>query len=67
MKTTIEIPDKELKEARKFTGAKTNGSAIVTAVIDFNRRRRLEKIASLLGTFEDFMTAEELQKMREES
>ena len=67
MKTTIDIPEKDLKEVMQFTGAKTKGDAIGVAVTDFNRRKRLEKLASMLGTFEDFMTLDELNKMREES
>lgn len=67
MKTTIEIPDKELKQVMKFTGARTKREAVVAAVADFNRRKRLEKLAGMLGTFEDFMTLDELKKMREES
>lgn len=67
VKTTIDIPDKELKEVMKFTGAKTKREAVVVAVADFNRRKRLENLAGMLGTFEDFMTLDELNKMREES
>jgi hypothetical protein len=67
VKTTIEIPDKELKQVMKFTGARTKRDAVVAAVADFNRRKRLEKLAGMLGTFEDFMTLDELKKMREES
>lgn len=51
----------------KFTGARTKREAVVAAVADFNRRKRLEKLAGMLGTFEDFMTLDELKKMREES
>ena len=41
MKTTIDIPEKELSDAIRFTGAKTRREAVVTAVADFNRRREL--------------------------
>lgn len=40
--------------------------AIVTSLVDFNRRRRLKKMAKQFGTFEDILTQEELRLMREE-
>ncbi len=66
MKTTIDIPDRELKEAIKHTRAKTKRDAVVQALTDFNRRRRLAELARMLGTFKDFMTQEDLKIMREE-
>ncbi|MEK6679112.1 MAG: type II toxin-antitoxin system VapB family antitoxin [Nitrospirota bacterium] len=66
MKTTIDIPDDDLKEAIKYTGAKTKREAVVYALKDFNRRRRLAKLAKMLGTFKDFMTQDELKTMRED-
>ncbi len=66
MKTTIDIPDKELKEAIRYTGAKTKRDAVVYAIKDFNRRRRLAELAKVLGTFKDFMTQEDLKVMRED-
>ena len=64
MKTTLDIPEKELKDAIKFTGAKTKREAIVTAVADFNRRARLAKLAGKLGTFKNFISSEDLKKLR---
>jgi len=37
----------------------------VTAVLDFNRRKRLEKLALKFGSFEEVMTQEDLRRMRE--
>lgn len=65
MKTTIDIPEKELEEAIRHTGAKTKKMAIVYVVRDFNRRRRLQELSKMLGTFEKFMTRDELMKDRE--
>jgi Arc/MetJ family transcription regulator len=67
MKTTIDIPDKELRDAMKFTGARSKREAVVTALADFNRRQRLQRLAQQFGTFDDFLTQEELQRMREEA
>ena len=66
MKTTIDIPEEELKKAIKYTGAKTKREAVVYAIKDFNRRQRLAELAKILGTFEDFMSQDDLKKMRED-
>lgn len=65
MKTTVDIPEEALREAIAHTRARTKREAIVTAVLDFNRRKRLEKLVQQLGTFEDVMTREELRRVRE--
>jgi len=64
MKTTVDIPDQELKDAMTFTGAKTKREAIVTAVSDFNRRQRIARLTRHLGTCKGLMTVEELGRMR---
>ena len=66
MKTTIDIPKKELEDAIRFTNSKTKREAIVTILIDFNNRVRREKIAEKFGTFENFITQKELREQREE-
>jgi len=66
VKTTIDIPEKELQEAIKFTRAKTKKEAIVFAVRDFNRRQRLTRLAEVLGTFNEFMDQDDLKLMRED-
>lgn len=66
MKTTIDIPENELKQVMKFTGAKTKKAAVVFALKEFNKKQRLANLAGMLGTFEDFMTQDELKIMREE-
>lgn len=66
MKTTIDIPEEDLKEIIKYTGAKTKRDAVVHAVKDFNRRHRLAELAKSLGTFKDFMSQEDLREMRED-
>ncbi|MBC8094201.1 MAG: type II toxin-antitoxin system VapB family antitoxin [Akkermansiaceae bacterium] len=65
MKTTIDIPDKLLAEAMKFTGAKTKREAVLTAVERFNHLKRLERLnARVRGQFRAFMTQDELKSMR---
>lgn len=66
MKTTIDIPESELQEVMRLTGAQTKREAVVTAITDFNRRMRLEALADQLGTFDSVMTVSELLRRREE-
>ena len=64
MKTTIDIPDKELKDAMRFTKATTKREAVVTALKEFNRRQRIAAFAKHFGTSDTFMTHRELMKLR---
>ncbi|MDN5849546.1 MAG: type II toxin-antitoxin system VapB family antitoxin [Nitrococcus sp.] len=64
MKTTVDIPENELRDAMRFTRAKTKREAIVSAIADFNRRRRMAELAKHAGTCEELITAEELQIQR---
>ncbi len=38
MKTSLDIPEKELMDVMRFTKAKTKRDAIVTAVREYNQR-----------------------------
>ena len=67
MKTTIDIPEKELRDAMKYTGARSKREAVVAALVDFDRRQRLLRLTQQFGTFEELMTHEELRRMREEA
>jgi Arc/MetJ family transcription regulator len=66
MKTTVDIPDEALKEVLRNTGAKTKREAILTAIDEFNRRRRLAKLTTRFGSFEGFISNDELERLREE-
>ena len=66
MKTTVDIPEHDLKEVLKHTRAGTKTEAVARAVADYNRRQRLTKLAGKLGTFQDLVTREELLKTRAE-
>jgi Arc/MetJ family transcription regulator len=68
MKTTIDIPEKLLRETIRRTSAKTKREAVVTALEKFNRLQRLRELnAKLKGTFVGFMTQEDLKVMREDA
>ena len=64
MKMTIDIPQSELSDAIRFTGATTKREAVVTAIAEFNRRRRIAALAKYAGTCPNLMTVSELQKQR---
>ena len=64
MKTTVDIPDDVLREAIKHTNADTKRDAVVGALREFNRRRRLEDLLARMGKSDTFMTQEELMDMR---
>jgi len=64
MKTTVDIPERELEDAIRFTNAKTKREAIVGAIADFNRRMRMAELVRFAGTCDDLMTPDELQALR---
>ena len=51
MKTTIDIPDAALADAMRFTGAKTKREAVVKALEEFNRLRRVQDLVASFGTW----------------
>ena len=62
MKTTVDIPENELKDAMRFTRAKTKREAVVTILQEFNRRRRMAELVKYAGTFDDrFPTNDEIE------
>lgn len=48
------------------TGAATKREAVVTAIESFNRRKRLAAVVKEFGTMKDFMTRDDLARMRED-
>jgi Arc/MetJ family transcription regulator len=64
MKTTVDIPDGELAEAMRFAGARTKREAIVTAIKDYNRRKRMARLVRHAGTCSKLQTVEQLQRQR---
>ncbi len=61
MKTTIDIPDKELEDAMQFLHAKSKREAVVTALRDFNRRHRMARLLRFSGKC-DFDTNAAIEK-----
>lgn len=65
MKTTVEIPDAALRDLMGFTKARTKRAAIVQAIDDFNKRQRMARLIGYAGTFKEFMTQEDLARLRD--
>ncbi len=65
MKTTVDIPESDLLDAMRLTGAKTKRDAIVTAVQEFNRRRKMADLVKYTGTFESMMTNDEIEALND--
>ena len=49
MRATLNIPDKLLDEVQALSGKKSKTRAVVTAMEDFVRRRRMDALISLQG------------------
>ena len=64
MKTTVDIPDKVLREAMRFSKAPTKRQAVLAALEEYNRRHRMAKLVKVLGKSDGFYTDEELQDLR---
>jgi hypothetical protein len=64
MKTTVDIPDKLLREAMQYSKAATKREAVLAALEDFNQRHRQADLIKHLGTLKDFITPAELAESR---
>lgn len=64
MKTTVDIPDDMLMELIENTSARTKREAILTAIEEYNRKKKTALLAEMVGTFDQFMTSEELDESR---
>ena len=51
MKTTVE--------------ARTKREAILTAIEEYNRKKKIAALVDVVGTFDQFMTADELSRSRD--
>ena len=67
MKTTVDISRELLEEVKRAASVRTNREAIDAALREYLRVRRSAELVSILGTFEEFMDREELDRLRGES
>jgi hypothetical protein len=66
MKTTVDIPEDELKDAIKYAGAKTKRDAIVRAVVEYNRRQRMAELIKYSGVSDTLMSNPEIEALDEQ-
>lgn len=52
MRTTLDIPEELVEEARKLLGFKSKTDTVVVSLQELIRRKRIEKLKSLAGTIE---------------
>ena len=65
MKTSLDIPDKEMKDVLRFTKAKTKREAVVTAIMEYNRRHHMAALIKYSGTSTTMMTNNEIEALEE--
>lgn len=67
MRTTIDIDKVLLQEIIERSGAKTKKDAIIIAMKDYLRFKKLQELKGLIGNYDNFaLTPEELKEMRNE-
>ncbi len=52
MRTTIDIPEELIEEARRVLGFKSKTDTVVLSLRELIRRRRIEELKNLLGSVE---------------
>jgi len=52
MRATLNIPDELIAEVQNITGAKSRTEAVVTAIQEFIRKKRMEQLLALKGRIE---------------
>ena len=52
MRATLNIPDELIAEVQNITGAKSRTKAVVTAIQEFIRKKRMEQLLALKGRIE---------------
>jgi Arc/MetJ family transcription regulator len=65
MKTTVNIPDRVLRDAMRHTKAKTKREAIVKALEEMNCRHSQAELLKYTGKFKSLMTNEEIEALDE--
>lgn len=63
MKTTVDIPERVLTDALRFTKANTKREAIVTAMEDYNRRKRMAELIKYSGTSHTLLSNDAIEAL----
>ena len=66
MRTTIDINEELISDVMKKAGVKTKKDAIVVALEDYLKHKKVDELKSLIGNYEAFnLTLGDLKKMRD--
>jgi len=66
MKTTLDIPENQLKELMSSGKFSSKKEAVNTAIEAYLQERRIARLLEAAGTSEDFMTREDLEEFRKD-
>lgn len=66
MRTTIEINSRLFNEAMRLTKARTKKELVESSLEEIIRKKKVERLISMLGKFPIELTSAGLSKMREE-
>jgi len=66
MRSTIDIDEELMKEARALTGARTKKEVIDFSLRELIRKKRREHLASLFGSGILAVSPDDVEKMRED-
>ncbi|MGC8890957.1 MAG: type II toxin-antitoxin system VapB family antitoxin [bacterium] len=67
IRTTIDINGDLISEVMKISGTKTKKKAILVALKEYLRYKKIEELKSLIGNYDSFdLNLEDLKKMRDE-
>ena len=64
MSTKVDIPEEILERAMRTHPARSPQEVVVNALEEYTQRHSQKHLIQYLGTFDDFMTPEELAEMR---
>jgi Arc/MetJ family transcription regulator len=65
MKTTVDIPEQVLEDAMRYTRAKTKREAIVSAMQDYIRRKRMSELVRYSGSSDTLLTNDEIEALEQ--
>lgn len=66
MRSTIDIDDRLIEEAKKLTSVKTKKELINLSLKELIRKKRIEHLLSLFGTSPIDITLEDIEKFRKD-
>lgn len=65
MKTTLDIPESLLTDVRKYSDSPTKRAAVITALEEYVRRKKMAGLVQLRGSMTTVMSQADLKRARE--